>query len=129
MKTMCISMAIALAFGAGIAAPAAAVEQAAPFSKFSSCKGLWKKFPNGVAENRRAARDVIEEGYERPTISRSVYLANYRKLDRDYTGVICPVITGGAFGEFILDDMRQDICEGMDVIGTPMSQRPSYCQP
>lgn len=97
-------------------------------TKFSSCKAVWKKYPNGIAENRRAARDVIREGYHRPVINRALYRANYRRLDDDYSGVICPRITPAAFADLIRDSMEQDICRGMDVLGTPMNQRPSYCQ-
>ena len=97
--------------------------------KFNGCKAVWKVYPNGVAESRQAARDAIDLGYERPTISGSVYRANYMRLDDEYLGVICPRMSGPALGEFLLDHMQQDICKGMDAMRTPMNQRPSYCQP
>lgn len=57
--------------------------------KYSSCKSLWKKYPNGVAETRTSAREAIDAGFERPTIDKSVYRANYVRLDENYDGVIC----------------------------------------
>lgn len=128
MKRLSLILAATLVFGAGVYVPALATESAKPSKKFTSCKSLWSKYPNGVAENRQSARDVIGEGYKRPTINRSVYLSNYRKLDVDYSGVVCPVLTNAAFADFILDDMQKDICDGMDVIGRPMNERPSFCQ-
>lgn len=99
-----------------------------PSKTYSSCKAVWKKYPNGVAESRQAARDAMDLGYERPTINKSVYLANYKRLDDDYLGVICPSMSEEALGEFLLNSIEQDICEGLDVIGRPMNERPSYCQ-
>ena len=78
--------------------------------KFKSCDSLRQKYPNGVAENRSAARAAIEEGMERPKVSRSIYDANWEKLDGDYDGVICERATVDAATNKIGNLMEEYWC-------------------
>ena len=102
-----------------------------PATKYSSCKKLWKQYPNGVAENRSVAREAMESGFRRPAINKAVYMANFRRLDRDYRGVVCGRLTNAKVDELIdaINDGLQDfICEKKLVSLRPGEELPPECR-
>lgn len=62
--------------------------QAAP-TKFKNCTQLNKKYPNGVALNASTAKKSVAAGNGKPTVNKSVYEANSKRLDRKRSGVLC----------------------------------------
>lgn len=115
MQEMLTAVCLGTVVLAGIAAPANALEPMAG-KKFSSCNQLQRQYPNGVAESRAAARRVMDEGFQRPAISRSIYAANYARLDADYDGVLCENISDEAMGAAMNNAHWDSICRGLAVM-------------
>lgn len=86
MKRLVIAV-VSLFILAGIAGPAQAT-QGVP-KKYSSCSDLLKKYPNGVAKNKKARNTAVREGFAKPKVSKSLYNTNGSRLDRDKDGVMC----------------------------------------
>ncbi len=109
-----------LLFGS-VASGAHAVQQStAPGKKYSSCKALWKKYPWGVAEDRAAARDAMDEGFTRPDVSGKVYRANWRRLDDNYNQVICERVTRQQAEEYLGNLFEEALCEKARVEGSEL---------
>ena len=78
-------------FAAGFAV-APTVASAGGAKKYSSCEKLQKKYKNGVAKNKKAAKRAVKAGHYKPASgkkARKVYKANYKSLDRDRDKVAC----------------------------------------
>lgn len=86
MKRLVILVA-ALLIISGISSPAQAAQGAA--KKYSSCAELLKKYPNGVAKNKKARNQAVKNGFAKPRVSKRVYKQNGARLDRDKDGVMC----------------------------------------
>ena len=93
-------------------------------TRFTSCKSLLKTYPNGIAMNKRAASQIIRNGYASPQVSKRIYRANAARLDDDNNGVLCEQggSTSGNSGAY---SQTRDFCEGKVVIDE--WDVPSYC--
>lgn len=67
------------------------VASAAP-TKFKNCAQLNNKYPNGIAGSAAAAKKAVADGNRKPRVSKEIYSANAKKLDRDKNGVACEQI-------------------------------------
>lgn len=83
-RTMVVVLACAL-MPVLLHSPADAAPQA---RKYSSCKALNKKFPNGIAKSRAMAKEAVSFGNRKPRVSPSVYKAN-KSLDIYTEGYMC----------------------------------------
>lgn len=88
MKRIVIAV-ISLFIFTGIAAPVHGLNGAA--KKYPSCADLLKKYPNGVAKNKKARYLAVQGGFAKPKISKSLYKKNSGRLDPDKDGVVCEV--------------------------------------
>lgn len=88
MKKIFIA-AISLFILTGIAAPSDASQGAA--KKYPSCADLLKKYPNGVAKDKKARDNAVKGGFAKPKVSKSLYKKNSGRLDTDKNGVACEV--------------------------------------
>jgi len=86
MKKIVIAM-ISLLLAGGVVAPAQASQGVA--KRYSLCADLLEKYPNGVAKNNKARNKVVEGGFAKPKVSKSLYKKNSGRLDRDKDGVMC----------------------------------------
>jgi hypothetical protein len=86
MKRLVIAV-VSLFILTGISAPAQASQGVA--KKYSSCADLLKKYPNGVAKNKKARNKAVKGGFAKPKVSKSLYKQNSGRLDRDKDGVMC----------------------------------------
>jgi hypothetical protein len=59
-----------------------------PTKKYTTCKAVWKKYPNGLAASKYFADRAVSLGYKRPRINANDYFDS-PQLIRDY--MICPV--------------------------------------
>lgn len=82
----------ALATGALAIAATPATAAPAKGTKFANCTALLKKYPAGVAKNKKAANKAVKAGHARPATSakaKATYALNKGMLDRDKDGVAC----------------------------------------
>ena len=84
MKRLVIFMSV-LALTIGTAATA---EAAQPTKRYTSCKALWKKYPNGIVMSSYFADRAVKMGYKPPRVALMDYFANDR-FEVDY--VVCAV--------------------------------------
>ena len=120
MKKWTAALVAAFVFGAGLSVPAQAAPTIAPFKKYASCKALWKQYPWGVAEDRLAVRIAMEDGLARPDVNKKVYVANWRKMDKDRNGVICERVTRQQAEEYIGNLFQEAMCEKARLEGSPL---------
>jgi len=86
VKKIVLAIAI-LGLLAGLASPTHAVQNRV--KSYSNCDQLLKKYPNGVADSKRAAAKAVKSGNVRPKVSASLYKSNSKRLDTDKDGVMC----------------------------------------
>ena len=86
MKKIVIAV-ISLFILTGIAAPAHALKGAA--KKYPSCADLLKKYPNGVAKNKKARDRAVKGSFVKPKVSKVLYKKNSKRLDKNNDGIIC----------------------------------------
>jgi hypothetical protein len=72
---------------AGMAGPAQSSQVTA--KKYSSCVDMLKKYPNGVAKNKKARNKAVESGLSAPKVSKKVYKKNSDRLDKNNNGIVC----------------------------------------
>lgn len=72
-------------------ASASAEPQHRPAKAFTSCTALNAKYSTGVARDAKARTAAVAAGYQVPVVSRTTYLENRARLDRDGDGVACPI--------------------------------------
>jgi hypothetical protein len=72
---------------AGMAGPAQSSQVTA--KKYSSCADMLKKYPNGVAKNKKARNKAVESGLSAPKVSKKVYKKNSDRLDKNNNGIVC----------------------------------------
>jgi hypothetical protein len=72
---------------ASISSPAHSAQMTA--KKFSSCADMLKKYPNGVAKDKKARNKAIKGGFAKPKVSKTVYKKNRDRLDKNNDGTIC----------------------------------------
>ena len=56
---------------ASISGPAHSAQMTA--KKFSSCADMLKKYPNGVAKDKKAKNKAIKGGFAKPKVSKGLY--------------------------------------------------------
>ena len=72
---------------ASISSPAHSAQMTA--KKFSSCADMLKKYPNGVAKDKKARNKAVKGGFAKPKVSKTVYKKNRDRLDKNNDGIIC----------------------------------------
>ena len=68
---------------------------AAP-TKFKNCAQLNAEYPNGIASSAVAAKKAVGDGNGKPKVSKEIYTANAKNLDRDKDGVACEQVATAA---------------------------------
>lgn len=76
---------------AGLAAPTVAAAEPMPTGTFSSCKQLRADYPAGIAKNKRAAKQIVKQGYRKPIVCKRVYLQVRTSLDPNRNRVACEI--------------------------------------
>ena len=72
---------------AGFAGPAQSSQVTA--KKYSSCADMLKKYPNGVAKNKKVQNKALKSGLLKPKVSKGLYKKNSKRLDKNDDGIIC----------------------------------------
>ena len=86
MKKFTIAL-VSIFLLAGISGPAQSAQMTA--KKYSSCADMLKKYPNGVAKNKKAQNKAIKSGLSKPKVSKKVYKKNINRLDKNNNGIVC----------------------------------------
>ena len=72
---------------ASISGPAHSAQVTA--KKYSSCADMLKKYPNGVAKNKKVQNKALKSGLLKPKVSKGLYKKNSKRLDKNDDGIIC----------------------------------------
>lgn len=75
-----------MGFGLSVGSVAAVTPAA---KTYTSCAKLLDDYPNGVAKSKKARNKAVRDGNARPKVSKSLYAASGKRLDRDKDGVMC----------------------------------------
>ncbi|MDE1047679.1 MAG: excalibur calcium-binding domain-containing protein [Candidatus Nanopelagicales bacterium] len=86
MKKFTIAL-IGIFIFAGMSGPAQSSQVTA--KKYSSCADVLKKYPNGVAKNKKARNEALKGGFVKPKVSKVLYKKNSKRLDKNNDGIIC----------------------------------------
>ena len=70
MKKLII-MLVSIFIVAGMSSPAQSSQVTA--KKYSSCADMLKKYPNGVAKNKKARNKAVKSGLSAPKVSKKAY--------------------------------------------------------